>query len=248
MSDKSLAGSSSPSAGRRKITAAIVFAVGFAAIYLAQDIPVRHHVEGDLTRRSTAALRDAGLSTVDVHFIGRDGTVHAHTRADADRALAIVRAQDGVRVADAVVDAGPAPTPSPSPTPTESPSPSATPSPAPSDVQNQLTGLPNITFETDSATLTAQGRAVVANVATILQAHPTVRVRIEGHTDSTGTPAHNLELSRARAETVRATLASLGVDPARMSTAGFGATQPLVPDTTPENQAINRRVQFVVLN
>lgn len=236
----------------RKLVAGVVFVVGFTAIYLSQDIPVRHHVEGDLTRRSTAALRDAGLSTVDVHFIGRDGTVHAHTRADADRALAIVRAQDGVRVADAIVDASPAPspTPSPSPSPTQSPSPapSATPSPAPSDVQNQLTSLPNITFETDSATLTAQGQAVVANVASILQAHPAVRVRIEGHTDSTGTPAHNLELSQARAETVRATLASLGVDPARMSTAGFGATQPLVPDTTPENQAINRRVQFVVLN
>lgn len=237
---------------KRKLTAGIVFVVGFTAIYLAQDIPVRHHVEGDLTRRSTAALRDAGLSTVDVHFIGRDGTVHAHTRADADRALAIVRSQDGVRVADAVVDGTPAPAPTPSvtpsPLPSPAPSPGATPSPAPSDVQNQLTGLPTITFETDSATLTAQGRAVVGNVATILQAHPAVHVRIEGHTDSTGTPAHNLELSQARAETVRATLASLGVDPARMSTAGFGATRPLVPDTTPANQAINRRVQFVVLN
>jgi outer membrane protein OmpA-like peptidoglycan-associated protein len=232
----------------RKLLAGVVLVVGFTAIYLGQDIPVRHHVEGDLTRRSVAALRGAGLSTVDVQFVGRDGTVHAHTRADADRALAIVRAQDGVRVADAVVDPAPAPSPSPTPAPSPSPGPSTTPSPVPSDVQNQLTGLPNITFETDSATLTAQGRAVVANVATILQAHPTVRVRIEGHTDSTGTPARNLALSQARAETVRTTLASLGVDPARMATAGFGATRPLVPDTTPENQAINRRVQFVVLN
>jgi outer membrane protein OmpA-like peptidoglycan-associated protein len=88
---------------------------------------------------------------------------------------------------------------------------------------------------------------VVENVAAILKAHPAVRVRIEGHTDSTGTPATNLALSQARAETVRATLESLGIAADRMSTVGFGATQPLVPDTTPANQAINRRVQFVVL-
>jgi outer membrane protein OmpA-like peptidoglycan-associated protein len=229
----------------RPLVAGIVAVLGFTAIYVAQDVPNRHRIEADLTGRSTTALRGAGLSTVDVRFVGRDGTVRAHSRADADRALAIVRAQDGVRVADAIVIGAPTPVPSPSASP--APSPSATPSPAPSDVQNQLTGLPNITFETDSATLTAQGRAVVENVAGILKAHPTVRVRIEGHTDSTGTPDRNLALSQARAETVRATLVSLGIDPARMSTAGFGATRPLVPDTTPANQAINRRVEFVVL-
>jgi outer membrane protein OmpA-like peptidoglycan-associated protein len=224
---------------------------GFVVLFVLQGIPNRHAIEADLTGRSTRALRAAGLSTVDVSFVGRDGTVRARTAADADRALAIVRAQEGVRVADAIVapaqSSSPAPSPSPSPSPSASPSPSPTPS-TPPEVQTQLTELPRITFENGSATLTPQGRAVVENVAAILKTHPTARVRIEGHTDSTGTPESNLLLSQARAETVRATLASLGIAADRMTTAGFGATQPLVPDDSPANQAINRRVQFVVLN
>jgi outer membrane protein OmpA-like peptidoglycan-associated protein len=230
---------------RRRLIAAGVAVAGFAVLFLLQGIPNRHAIEADLTGRSTRALHDAGLSTVDVSFVGRDGTVVAHSQADADRALAIVRAQEGVRVASARVVGTPT---QPSPTPTELPQPSPSPSVPPPTVQTQLTSLPNVTFETGSAVLTAQGLAVVQNVAAILKANPTVRVRIEGHTDSTGTPQSNLALSQARAETVRATLAQLGIAPDRMSTAGFGATRPLVPDTTPANQAINRRVEFVVLN
>jgi outer membrane protein OmpA-like peptidoglycan-associated protein len=230
---------------RRRLIAAGVAIAGFAVLFLLQGIPNRHAIEADLTGRSTRALHDAGLSTVDVSFVGRDGTVVAHSQADADRALAIVRAQEGVRVASARVVGAPA---QPSPAPTEVPQPSPSPSVPPPTVQNQLTSLPTVTFETGSAILTPQGLAVVQNVAAILKANPTVRVRIEGHTDSTGTPQNNLALSQARAETVRATLVQLGIAPDRMSTAGFGATRPLVPDTTPANQAINRRVEFVVLS
>jgi outer membrane protein OmpA-like peptidoglycan-associated protein len=233
----------------RKALAAGVGIAGFVVLFILQGIPNRHAIEADLTDRSTRALRAAGLSTVDVSFVGRDGTVRARTAADAHRALAIVRAQEGVRVADAIVAPAQSssPAPSPSPSPSASPSPSPTPS-TPPEVQTQLTELPRITFENGSATLTPQGRAVVENVAAILKTHPTARVRIEGHTDTTGTPESNLLLSQARAETVRATLASLGIAADRMTAAGFGATQPLVPDNSPANQAINRRVQFVVLN
>jgi len=228
----------------RKVLAAGVGVAGFVVLFVLQGIPNRHAIEADLTGRSSRALQAAGLSTVDVSFVGRDGTVRARTAADADRALTIVRAQEGVRVATAIVlPTTPAPSPSAAPSPAPSPSPSTPP-----EVQTQLTELPRITFENGSATLTPEGRAVVENVATILKAHPTARVRIEGHTDSTGTPESNLLLSQARAETVRATLAALGIAADRMTTAGFGATQPLVPDNSPANQAINRRVQFVVLN
>ena len=232
---------------RRRLIAAGVAVAGFAVLFVVQGIPNRHAIEADLTGRSSRALHDAGLSTVDVSFVGRDGTVVAHSQADADRALAIVRAQEGVRVASARVVGTPTP-PVPGPSPTELPQPQPSPSVPPPTVQNQLTSLPNVTFETGSAVLTAQGLTVVQNVATILKANPTIRVRIEGHTDSTGTPQTNLTLSQARAETVRATLVQLGIAPDRLSTAGFGATRPLVPDTTPANQAINRRVEFVVLN
>jgi outer membrane protein OmpA-like peptidoglycan-associated protein len=220
---------------------------GFVVLFALQSIPNRHAIEANLTSRSTHALRAAGLSTVDVSFVGRDGTVHAHTTADADRALAIVRTQEGVRVATAVVTPVPTPSTTPQPSPT-TPGPGPTPSPSgPPPVQSQLAALPRITFENGSATLTADGRAVVERVAAVLQANPGVRVRIEGHTDSTGSAQANLALSQARAETVRTVLQSLGIAPDRMTVAFFGATRPLVPDTSPANQAINRRVEFVVL-
>jgi outer membrane protein OmpA-like peptidoglycan-associated protein len=230
-------------AGPRGIALPVAVGVaGFAVLFALQSVPNRHAIEADLTTRSTHALRAAGLSTVDVSFVGRDGTVRARTAADADRALTIVRAQTGVRVASALVTPLPTATEPPSPTPTPTPSPS---SPAP--VQSQLAALPRITFENGSATLTADGRTVVERVAAVLRANPAVRVRIEGHTDSTGTPEGNLALSQARAETVRDVLQSLGIAPERMTVAFFGATRPLVPDTNPANQAINRRVEFVVL-
>lgn len=114
-------------------------------------------------------------------------------------------------------------------------------------IQQQLAGLPRITFQSGSATLTPAGRAVVERVATLLTANPTIKIRIEGHTDGTGTDGANLILSRSRAETVRGTLVALGIAADRLTSVGYGETRPKVPDTSPANQAINRRVEFVVL-
>jgi outer membrane protein OmpA-like peptidoglycan-associated protein len=114
-------------------------------------------------------------------------------------------------------------------------------------VQQQLVDLPPVTFLLGSATLTADGQAVVAHAADVLAANPAIRVRIEGHTDTTGTPDSNLVLSQARAETVRATLATLGVAADRMTAVGLGQTGLKVPDDSPANQAVNRRVEFIVL-
>jgi len=113
-------------------------------------------------------------------------------------------------------------------------------------VPDQLVALPTVTFVTGSATLTAPGAQVVAQVADILRANPEVRISVEGHTDSTGTPAANQALSQVRAGTVLTTLVSLGIAADRLTARGFGSSRPKVPDTTPANQAVNRRVEFVV--
>jgi outer membrane protein OmpA-like peptidoglycan-associated protein len=226
-----------------------VAVLGLVVIGLLQSIPNRHTIEADLTNRSVHALRDAGLSTVDVSFTGRDGTVRAHSADDANRAAAIVRDVDGVRVVvTEVVPANNEPTPAPSPAPSAAPSPSPSPSGAPADsaVRAQLAALPRITFELGSAALTADGQAVVAKAAAVLRDNPGVRVRIEGHTDSTGNDRANQELSLARAQTVLDALVAQGVSADRLSALGFGSTRPEVPDTTLANQAINRRVAFVV--
>ncbi|GGM11576.1 OmpA family protein [Dactylosporangium sucinum] len=117
---------------------------------------------------------------------------------------------------------------------------------APEQVQTQLGALPTVEFENNSATLTAQGQAVVANVASILKTNPAVRVSIEGHTDSRGTPERNQVLSEARAKTVLDTLIALGIAPERLTSRGFGESQPKVPGTDDASNAINRRVEFIV--
>ncbi|MGI5246091.1 OmpA family protein [Dactylosporangium sp. CA-139066] len=117
---------------------------------------------------------------------------------------------------------------------------------APAQVQTQLVALPTVEFENDSATLTAKGRAVVENAASILRANPNIKVSIEGHTDLTGTAAHNQGLSEARAKTVLDTLVSLGIAPDRLSSRGFGESRPKVPGTDDAANAVNRRVEFIV--
>jgi outer membrane protein OmpA-like peptidoglycan-associated protein len=69
---------------------------------------------------------------------------------------------------------------------------------------------------------------------------------IEGHTDSTGDPELNLPLSEARAATVKSYLESKGVAPGRLTSKGFGSTQPLDSNDTEEGRAKNRRVEFKV--
>jgi outer membrane protein OmpA-like peptidoglycan-associated protein len=222
--------------------AAPVAVVGLLAIGLAQGIPNRHSIEDNLTRRSTAALEAAGVPGARVSFTGRDGSIVVSRQSDVDSARAIVEGVEGVRVASAsAVEAAPPVVV----TPTPAPVPSSTA--RPEEVQRSLTNVPPITFENDSATLDPPGRASVARAAQVLLAYPGARVRIEGHTDSNGTPESNLALSQARAQSVLNALVSLGIAADRMSAVGFGETRPKVPDTSPENMAINRRVEFVVL-
>ncbi len=116
----------------------------------------------------------------------------------------------------------------------------------PPGVQQALTDLPKITFENDLATLTAEGQAAVARAAEILRANPGAKVRIEGHTDSNGTPEQNMVLSQARAQAVLDALVAQGIAADRLAAFGFGETRLQSVGTTPQEHALNRRVEFVV--
>jgi outer membrane protein OmpA-like peptidoglycan-associated protein len=72
------------------------------------------------------------------------------------------------------------------------------------------------------------------------------RVEVQGHTDNTGTPDHNKQLSNDRAAAVVSWLSSHGVAADRMTAVGYGQTKPLVPNVTAGNRAKNRRVQFII--
>jgi len=135
--------------GKRNVILPIaVTVVGLAAIGVAENIHTRHSVEHNLTTRSSDALHSAGLPYSDVSFVGRDGTVEILSASDRDRALAIVRNVNGVRVVRVIVatanSAGSPPvtaSPTPSVTLTIEPSPSPSPS-APGTVPSASASAP----------------------------------------------------------------------------------------------------------
>jgi outer membrane protein OmpA-like peptidoglycan-associated protein len=103
-----------------------------------------------------------------------------------------------------------------------------------------------ILFDTGSDRLKPESAAVIKSIAAGLQANADLKLKIEGHTDSTGDAALNLDLSKRRAEAVKQVLvAEFQIDAARLTADGLGATKPLEPNDTPQGRAQNRRVEFV---
>jgi outer membrane protein OmpA-like peptidoglycan-associated protein len=82
----------------------------------------------------------------------------------------------------------------------------------------------------------------------VLQARLDIkRMRIEGHTDNKGSDNYNLNLSNKRAASVVRYLKEHGVSAERLTSVGFGFRCPLVSNATPDGQAQNRRVDFIIL-
>jgi outer membrane protein OmpA-like peptidoglycan-associated protein len=106
--------------------------------------------------------------------------------------------------------------------------------------------LPGIYFAFGSAELQPASDLAIAGIATLVARHADWSLQVEGHTDSIGNPAANQQLSLDRAEAVRAALiARHAIAPARLRSAGFGATRPREPNATIEGRARNRRVELV---
>ncbi|WP_136254483.1 OmpA family protein [Onishia niordana] len=104
--------------------------------------------------------------------------------------------------------------------------------------------LEDVNFEFDSAKLTMGAESILADVAEKLAANPEARVRLEGHTDSVGSDSYNKELSQERANSVKAFLASEGIDTSRMNAIGYGEEQPIATNDTEAGRAENRRVEL----
>jgi outer membrane protein OmpA-like peptidoglycan-associated protein len=104
----------------------------------------------------------------------------------------------------------------------------------------------DVLFATDQATLTPDGIATARKLGTVLANNPKRTVLVEGFTDSTGTSAHNLQLSQRRAESVRNVLLEMGITRDRIATRGYGAAFPVAGNESSANRQMNRRVEIVL--
>ena len=105
-----------------------------------------------------------------------------------------------------------------------------------------------IYFDVNKDVVKPESYGTLKEIAKILNEVPDVKVKILGHTDADGQDAANLDLSKRRAASVKAELAkNFGVNADRLETDGLGESQPVAPNDTPANKALNRRVEFVKL-
>ena len=102
-----------------------------------------------------------------------------------------------------------------------------------------------IRFDVNKATLRPESMGVINEIAELMKDHAEIKFSVEGHTDSDGEDASNQILSEQRAATVVATLEKLGIDSTRLTSKGWGESNPMDTNDTPEGKANNRRVEFV---
>ena len=102
-----------------------------------------------------------------------------------------------------------------------------------------------IHFAYDKATIRKDSHAVLDAVVETLQKNPNIKLEVQGHTDNRGSAAYNKGLSDRRANAVMQYLTAHGIAKDRLTAAGYGLERPIVPNSSPQNMALNRRVQFV---
>ena len=105
----------------------------------------------------------------------------------------------------------------------------------------------NVFFEFDKYTLENESLSSLKRLYKFLIENPNVNILITGHTDNIGSSGYNKQLSLLRAKSVQNYLVDQGLHPGRVLTEGKGDTQPMVPNTTASNQALNRRITIKVL-
>lgn len=106
--------------------------------------------------------------------------------------------------------------------------------------------LKGIQFESGRDVIKRSSYGILNNVADIMKDNPEYKLIIDGHTDSQGNDAANLELSKKRAAAVKKYLVDKGVSESRLTSRGFGETKPKATNDTAEGRATNRRVEFTV--
>ncbi len=108
--------------------------------------------------------------------------------------------------------------------------------------------LVGVSFDFNSAELKQESYPALLHAVQVLLNNPEMKVEIQGHTDNVGTEKQNLAVSQARAESVRNYLIARNVNPDRLIAKGYGESQPIGENKTSAGRAMNRRIEFKVLN
>jgi outer membrane protein OmpA-like peptidoglycan-associated protein len=115
-----------------------------------------------------------------------------------------------------------------------------------STARGLIVNMSDVLFDTAKYTLRSGTREKLSKIAGILLAHPSLRLEVEGHTDSVGGEEYNQRLSEQRAGAVRDYLVQNGISMNNVSAVGFGKTRPVVSNDTAAGRQQNRRVELVV--
>jgi outer membrane protein OmpA-like peptidoglycan-associated protein len=114
---------------------------------------------------------------------------------------------------------------------------------------NEIVILEQVQFDTNQATIKKVSDDLLDQVAAVLTSHDEItRVEVQGHTDNRGAPAHNKQLSQARAQAVVKALVKRGINKDRLTAKGFGQDVPIADNDTDAGRQQNRRVQFAILD
>jgi outer membrane protein OmpA-like peptidoglycan-associated protein len=105
----------------------------------------------------------------------------------------------------------------------------------------------DFSFDFDSAVIKPGAEDEIARIAAVLIKYPQTNISIEGHTDSKGAEEYNMNLSKSRAEAVKASLIGRGLPSARLQTIGFGESKPVTTNDTEAGRQQNRRVRIVIV-
>lgn len=128
----------------------------------------------------------------------------------------------------------------------QEPPPPPPPAPAPAPVEEKIV-LNGIRFDFDKSVIKPEFVPVLDEAVDILKKHADKKVEIQGHTDSIGTEAYNEKLGMRRADAVKMYLVDKGVTAENLTTESFGESNPVADNDTKEGRAMNRRVEFKVM-
>jgi OmpA-OmpF porin, OOP family len=102
-----------------------------------------------------------------------------------------------------------------------------------------------INFDVNKSIIKPESMGTLNMIVQIMKDNPDIKFDVQGYTDNSGDPTHNLTLSQNRADAVKAQMIAMGINASRLTSKGYGETRPIGDNATPEGKANNRRVEFV---